>query len=183
MKKLFFTLAIALGALSVSAQEVGSMWVGGSVGFSYSKTKGLDSNTSYKILPEFGYVVQDNLALGISLGYADLEGHQLNGDKVNLESYIVNPFVRYSFLKGPMGALFVDAGVGYAHTKAASLKGDNFEVGFRPGVALQLSEKISLTGKFGMLGYQYEKLGSSKTNTFGFDFDLSNILIGASFHF
>ena len=57
------------------------------------------------------------------------------------------------------------------------------EVGFRPGVAINVSDNLTLTGKFGFLGYQYEKFGSKKTNTFGFDFDLSQIQLGLNFVF
>ena len=56
MKKLFFTLAIMLGlTATVSAQDVGQMWVGGSVGFNSTKIDGGDRVSSYRILPEVGY--------------------------------------------------------------------------------------------------------------------------------
>lgn len=199
MKKLFFTLALALGALTVSAQEAGSMWVGGSVGFSSSKVKGLDSQVSYKILPEFGYILSDNLAVGINVGYGHSEGLEAGDDLVSAlfsetampeaDKFIVAPFLRYTFLKGSVGALFVDGGVGYTHTKfkmgeAGDVKLDQFEVGFRPGVAFNVSERVALTGKFGFLGYEHGKVKEGgKIDTFGFNFDLSNILIGASLKF
>lgn len=190
MKKLFFTLALALGALSISAQEAGSMWIGGSVGFSSSKVKGSDSQTSYKILPEFGYVLSENLAVGINVGYAHIEGQEVGGplqeskfDDAN--AFVVAPFLRYTFLKGDLGGLFVDAGVDYTHEKGktSKVKSDEIGIGFKPGIAFNISEKVVLTGKFGFLGYEYEKRGSVKTNSFGFNFDMSQILIGASIKF
>jgi len=186
MKKLFFTLVIFLGALSVSAQDIGQMWVGGHVGFGYTKPKDGDSRTSFTIMPEFGYVLQDNLGIGISLGYTHSKQGDIKGD-----SYKISPFLRYSFLKGDIGSLFVDGGVGYEHTKKEypmssaiiSRKDALLDVGFRPGVAINISDKVTLTAKYGFLGYQYTKEGDAKANSFGFDFDLENCLFGVNFVF
>lgn len=179
MKKLIFTLAVALGVFaSTSAQEAGKMWVGGQVGFGVVSPDEGDNTTSFVIMPEFGYVLQDNLGLGINVGYA----HSKTGDDKS-DGFIVNPFVRYSFLKGNIGGLFVDGGVGYAHTKENDIKTDAIEVGFRPGVAVTVTDKIALTAKFGFLGYEYEKEGDAKSNSFGFDFDMRNCLLGVSYVF
>ncbi len=182
MKKLFFTLAILLSAITINAQDVGQMWVGGHVGFGSSKTKGEKALTSFTIMPEFGYVLQENLGLGIAVGYE----HAKQGD-VKEDGYKIAPFVRYSFLKGDIGGLFVDGGVGYTHLKesysSVSTKTDLFEVGFRPGVAINVSSRIALTAKYGFLGYQHEKEGDAKTNSFGFDFNLNNCLFGMSLVF
>lgn len=193
MKKLFLSIAIALGVLTVSAQEAGSMWVGGSVGFQYADEGGGSSNTSYKILPEFGYILSENLAVGANLGYAHIEGSgslqniEFNGGKA--DGFIIAPFVRYTFLKGSMGALFMDTGVDYAHLKGSGIKATSIEAGFKPGLAFILSEKVSLIGKFGFLGYSHTELGynhieyEKKADAFGFNLDLSNIQIGAVVHF
>lgn len=186
MKKLFFTLAIMLGlATTVSAQEVGQIWVGGSVGFNSTKVGDGDRTTSYRIIPEIGYVFAENLGIGVKLGYAHNKSI-LGSEETFKDSFTVNPFVRYSFLKGSIGGLFIDGGVGYTYGKG---EGDNaaklnaWEVGFKPGVAIQVSDKITLTGKFGFLGYQHSKLGDHKANDFGFDFDLSQTELGVSLVF
>lgn len=195
MKKLIFTLAIVLGVATVSAQEVGQMWVGGSVGFSSSKTKLFGESvttTSFTIMPEFGYVLQDNLGIGINLGYI----HTKEGDAKS-DAFKVAPFVRYSFLKGNIGGLFVDGGVAYIHSKVSTevedeyyeridvvdVKTDTYEVGFRPGVAINVSSKVALTAKFGFLGYQHIKMGKEKTDKFKLDLDLSSALFGVNFVF
>lgn len=189
MKKLIFTLAVVFGLTSmtsVNAQGAGSMWAGGSVGFETSKVKDGDRHTNYNIIPEFGYVIYDDFGVGIRLGYA----HREFGDadlerKVKTDGFTVNPFARYSFLKGNIGGLFVDGGAGYTYTKnkTTDTKIHEFEVGFRPGVAITVSNNLALTGKFGFLGYQYEKYGSRKTNSFGFDFDMSQIELGLNIVF
>ncbi|MBK5721258.1 porin family protein [Dysgonomonas sp. Marseille-P4677] len=181
MKRLFFTLAIMFGlTTAVSAQDTGKVWVGGSVGFKTSKVTDGNRHTNYNITPEVGYMVSDNWGVGIKLGYAHKEFDSSLLTKEKADGFTVNPFVRYSFLKGDIGGLFVDGGAGYTYSKLKSsdVKAHELEVGFRPGVAINVSKNVSLTGKFGFLGYEYEKVGSTKTNSFGFDFDLDQIQLG-----
>jgi len=192
MKRLFFTLAIVMSALiGANAQEPGHMWVGGTVGLWSSKIKGADNELSFKVLPEFGYVINDNIGIGISLGGGHTHSKDLLDFK-NSESssasanfYRVSPFLRYAFLQGDLGSLFFDGGVGYEHWKecGGSSKTHTLDVGFKPGVAVNVSDNVSLIGKFGFLGYEYTKSGDYERNSFGFDFDMENIEIGMSLKF
>jgi len=188
MKKLFITLAfITLAFISMNAQEVGQWWIGGSAGFWSSKAKGSSSVTSYKILPEVGYALNQNLALGISLGYAhsDMGFEKLDLEVGEIDLFTVSPFVRMAFLQGDLGALFVDGGVSYAFADLKDFDEDlnMIEVGFRPGVAFNVSNRISLIGKFGFLGYQYIKAGDNKVNSFGLELDMSQFQVGACLKF
>lgn len=189
MKKLIFTLAIMCGVVTgVSAQSPGKVWVGGSVGINTSKVKGGESATSYRIIPEVGYVLSDNWGVGIKIGYSHDEkaiATDLFSGKEKTDGFNVNPFVRYAFLKGDIGGLFVDGGVGYKYSKnkATDIKTNTYEVGFRPGVSLNVSDKVALTGKFGFLGYKHEKEGDIKTNSFKFDLSMENIELGMNFVF
>ncbi len=190
MKKLFLTVAVALGVFSAaSAQE--NMWVGGTAGLWSSKVKGGDSELSFKVMPEFGYILSENIGVGIALGGAHTHGSTYfdnNGGVASAKStntYIINPFLRYTFLKSDLGGLFVDGGVSYGWSKGTSggAKGNEIQVGLRPGVAINVSNKVSLTGKFGFLGYQQDKEGEMKTDSFGFDLDMRNFEFGVSYKF
>ncbi|WP_165040832.1 outer membrane beta-barrel protein [Dysgonomonas sp. ZJ709] len=197
MRKLFLVAILALVTfINASAQDVGQMWVGGSASLWSSKDKGTDeSQTSYSILPEFGYVISKNIGIGIVVGYRHEEfasysyiNNMEQIETVATESYVINPFVRYSFLKGDIGGLFVDGGILYAHSKQKEydVTSHQIEVGFRPGVAINVSSKVSLLGKFGFLGYQNDKskygLSDYKnertTNGFGFKLNMNNVLLG-----
>ena len=197
MKKIFLTLAIALGVTTAAnAQDVGKMWVGGTAGFWSSKSSGSDSQLNFKVMPEFGYILSENIGVGIALGGAhthgdilDFDGNTLSG-KASKNTYTINPFLRYTFLKGEIGALFFDAGAAYGHAKVTNggNRYDQMEVGFRPGIAINVSDNIALIGKFGFLGWQYEHTKTSAgvkshNNNWGFDFDMSNIQIGANIKF
>lgn len=193
MKKLIFTLAIGLGIFSSAVAQDAKMWVGGTVGLWSSKTKIADtkgsSELSFKVMPEFGYIINDDVAVGITLGAAhthtgstQFEGTTSGSKSANI--YKVRPFVRYSFLKGTLGALFVDGGFGYDRTHYNG--GGNaygIDAGFRPGFALNVSSKLALISKIGFLGYEYSKGGDAKTNSFGFDLDMDNVEFGVSYKF
>lgn len=199
MKKLFLTIAVALGVFSAASAQ-GNMWVGGTAGLWSSKVKGGDSQLSFKVMPEFGYILNSNVGIGIALGGAHVHGAGLNfdgnlstGAESSTNEYTVNPFVRYTFLKGDLGGLFFDGGGSYTWSKETNggPKGSGYEIGLRPGVAINVSSKISLLGKFGFLGYQNSKqdyvvAGETKTgeiNSFGFDFDMRNVEFGINYKF
>lgn len=189
MKKLFLTLTVLFSlVITANAQDVGQMWVGGSVGLSNTSVKvggNSESYLNFKIVPEVGYVVNDKIGVGIKVGYQQTEIDLAAESLDKVEGFIVNPFVRYSVLKGNIGGLFIDGGVGYSHmkNKTDDSKVNAMEVGFRPGVSLNVSEKIALTAKFGFLGYEYAKAGEVKVHNYGFDFNLDQVLLGVSLVF
>lgn len=182
-----------------NAQEVGKYWVGGSLGFTAVHTDG-STDYNYKIVPEFGYVVSDKLGIGVKLGYQHLEngtgtllGEAISTNGTDVDVWSINPFVRISCIKGNIGGLFVDAGAGYSYLKTKEFYEDSFltskakanlvEVGFRPGVALNVSDKVALTAKFGFLGWQHASGDVVTTNKYGFDFNLDQALLGVNFVF
>lgn len=185
MKKLFLTLTILFSLLiTVNAQDVGQKWIGGSLGLSSTKVKGADAVTNYKILPEIGYMFSDNMGVGIALGY-ERGQIEIEDAAFKVDRFVVNPFVRYNFLKGDIGGLFVDGGVKYEHSKVkdVDVKGDMYGVGFRPGATINIAKNVSFIGKFGLLGYQHSKVGETKTDWFGFDLSLDNVELGINFVF
>lgn len=189
MKKLILTLTILFSLMiTANAQDVGKMWVGGSVGLSSTKIKGADAVTNYRIMPEFGYMLSENMGLGIALGYSHAQSQtEVSETTVTLKTntFFVNPFVRYNFLKGDIGGLFVDGGIMYAHSKVKDFdtKGDMYGVGFRPGATINIAKNVTFLGKFGNLGYNHTKAGETKTDWFGFDLDLDQVELGINFVF
>lgn len=186
MKKVIMSLAVLLCLTpSLHAQDAGQYWVGGSIGFETSKIKDGGSRlTDYNIMPEFGYGFSDRWGAGIRLGYVHNE-FQGQAGKNKTDGFAVAPFARYSFLKGGVGNLFLDGGAGYTYSKnkTTSTKTHELEVGIRPGVSVNLSRNLALTGRFGFIGYQYEKMGSTKSNTFACNFDLDQIQLGVNYRF
>lgn len=204
MKKIILALVVLLGlGTYANAQETSKYWVGGSIGFT-ATDDGSDTYTNYNVVPEFGFTLSDRLGLGMKLGYQHVESGnamllneviELDGNDVNIFS--VNPFLRIACLKGNLGGLFVDGGVSYAYAKIKDIyvsdyfggdrmnvKMNIFEVGFRPGVSLNVSNRVSLLGRFGFLGWQQVNVdGGSKVNNYGLDFNLNQIQLGMNLAF
>ncbi|MDR0575275.1 MAG: porin family protein [Tannerella sp.] len=207
MKKLFFTLTLMCVLFSTgNAQTTGKFWLGGNIGFSSTIVEDDVRNTSYSILPEFGYIFSERWALGVNVGYSYskttnyIDIPTLGSDfiytytRYNLvnstDNFSIVPFVRYSFLKGSIGNLFVDGSIGYTYGKQIVEKTDytigketethTVETGFRPGVAINLSNHVAITGKFGFFGYQRSKEEEQNTDYFGFSINMRQFQVGVN---
>lgn len=187
MKKLIFTLAISfITIVGANAQEIGQFWLGGSLGFWSDKDKNSESVVSFKLIPEIGYAINDNFGIGVSLGYSSHEYLDQYNEKEGYNTFTFSPFLRWAFLKGHFGGLFLDSGIAfeYGEPKHSDRKSYGIAAGFRPGVAVNVSHNVSITGKFGFIGYQYVKTDfgndyDTYTNSFGIDLDMSQFLVGA----
>ena len=67
----------------------------------------------------------------------------------------------------------------------AGTKINTFGIGFKPGVAVNLNEKLSFVAHVGFLGYENEKVkGDDKsTNSFGLDLSGNNLSFGVYYNF
>lgn len=198
MKKVFFCILLICTALPLhtEAQDMNKFWIGGNFGYIIKKYDGLNL-TTYKVLPEFGYAWSDRWAVGISIGYVHSEessfaSFPLSHDRLITQGIVIAPFVRFSFLQGSLGKLFVDGHISYTNGEVkagnsmwaySSYDTHAEEFGLRPGVAFNVNKHIVITGKFGFLGLQFQKINEQEYSSFGFDFDLTQLLIGLNISF
>jgi len=181
MKKIIMTLAAAIIAVSASAQ----VYMGGSVGISSVKIGGGDSETTYKVLPEIGYNLNDKWAIGAYLGFGkgacDLQNDAFNNG--TQEYFTIQPYARYTFVKSQYVNVFMDGGLGYTHYNDVA---NMFSVGLRPGVAVNLGAKLSFVTHFGFLGYHNldpDMDGAKSSSAFGLDLSGENITFGLYYNF
>ena len=66
MKKIFAVALVAMMTMTVNAQ----VYVGGGVGFQTTSQDG-NSETFFKLVPEIGYNLDENWAVGIAVGYGE----------------------------------------------------------------------------------------------------------------
>ncbi|MCD7976342.1 MAG: porin family protein [Tannerellaceae bacterium] len=194
MKRLIFTLAVALGIVtSVSAQDY-SAWIGGSLGVSHSENKldGTGTNTKqtdYDLLPELGIYLSERFGIAIKVGYEHTEiSHRDNGVKTKTKGHdvVINPFVRYLFLQGTIGSLFVDGGAGVKFGKSDGSTLTEFTIGIKPGAMINIGNGFSLLTTFGNFGYNHTKIKTeprTKDNDFNFGFNLNNVTMGMIYSF
>ena len=182
------TLFVAAMAMTVNAQ----VYLGGSVGVGSVKFGHNDAETTYKFMPEIGYNLDENWAVGLSFGFGQDKREvteEVGGIEVTAtvkdKRFIINPYVRYTFVKLDKVNVFVDGGLSYAHYDNAGAKNNQFGIGVRPGVAVNLNDKLSFVTHFGWLGYKNSKddyEGAKAANTFGFDLN-SKVSFGMYYNF
>jgi hypothetical protein len=176
MKKIFMTLAAAIVAVSASAQ----VYLGGNFGIASTKIADGDNNTTYKLLPEIGYKLDDNLAIGTVVGWS--KGTPVNIEGKQRGTFEVNPYVRYTFFHSNVINVFVDGGVGYKHYNG---QGNQWSLGLKPGVALNVN-KFSFVAHVGFAGwkqYKPSKDGAKSSNAWGVDLDGNNVTFGVYYNF
>lgn len=180
MKKIFSVIAAALVAVSVNAQ----VYVGGSVSvnaWSSQKNAGDKSETTFAIMPEIGYNLNDEWAIGTVIGYESNKWTGVEG--ISETAFTFNPYARYTFLKSGKVSLFVDGGVDF--TSASKADWTEIAVGLKPGLAVSLTDNISFVSHLGFIGYDMLNPDGDDNNIskFGLDLSGSNLSFGLYFNF
>ena len=179
MKKFFVLAVVAVIAVSAAAQN---WYVGGAFGYAH-ETKEVDMDGAnvkvksdiFTIAPELGYNIDDNWAVGATLNYTWAK------DAYN--RFAISPYARYTYFRtdNNLLSLFVDGGVGLGYLKPDG--GDSkctWEIGFKPGLAINLTEKFSLVAHIGFLGYKDLKEAGK---TYGVNLDGNDITFGFYYNF
>ena len=170
MKKLFLLAAMAVASLTANAQG----WVGGALGYDYDD--GNVNQNAITISPEVGYNLSDKWAIAL-----DIDFGVRFGDGNTTTSFALTPYARYTFAKTGVASFFVDGGfnIGTEKTKGVPSQ-TTWGIGFQPGVAIALSEKVCLVSKIGYLGYQHHEGGR---NQFGLGVNNQLVTFGAYYSF
>lgn len=180
MKKLFLAAAMMVASLAASAQ----VYVGGSLGFQSIKPyDGAETSTTFSIMPEIGYNLDDNWAVGLQLGYTSSNADS-DFEKTDFTKAIINlnPYARYTFAKTGIASFFVDGGLTF-NFYTADAEGMVWGIGVRPGVKLAVSEKVDVIGKLGYLGYAAANEKAGKGSAFGLNINNTDIEFGVNFNF
>jgi|SRR5690606_13177811 len=194
MKKLFLTLsaAVALTFAANAQTEKGKTILGGTVSYDYSNVKDVDGNEqSFSIIPSVGVFVNDNVAVGLGIGYA--WGQDDNGTiKTQVGEFSAAPFAR--LYKGNGNFKFfgqVSVPMGWGNSKSDGDKlgtSARYGVEVAPGFAFFPTEKIGIELSVRGLYYQNTTLkpegGDDVTsNSFGLDASSFAPRLGLQFYF
>ncbi|MBE6291017.1 MAG: porin family protein [Bacteroidales bacterium] len=150
MKKSLLMVAFAMVAMVSSAQ----IYVGGGLGFTSDKVKvsydgdsESESGSSFYFKPEVGYVLNETLSFGLTF---DFTSDKEIGDDDAVSQWSIAPYARYTFYRTGNLSCFVDGVLGFGVPEEDFT---NFSIGVRPGVALSLTENISLVSTIGLVGW------------------------------
>ena len=134
MKKKLFVLFALLACITTANAQI---YVGGSFGFTSTTidSGGSDeSGSSFKIIPDVGYQIDDKLSVGVQVGYShgmasfgsisvtDIKSListmagayiDINNEDMKLNGFTISPYVRYIALDFGKANLFVEGYIGY----------------------------------------------------------------------
>ena len=180
MKKLFLLMATAFVAMSVNAQ----VYLGGSVNitaWSTGENAGDRSETVFKLLPEIGYNLNDKWAIGTVFGYENNKWSGVEG--LSESAFTFSPYARYTFLKTGKVNFFLDGGIGF--TTASDADWTEVTIGVKPGLAVNLTDKLSFVSHLGFFGYDNFNPDGDKNNmtSFGLDLSSTNLTFGLFYNF
>lgn len=161
MKKIITTVMLAVAAICSTAQA-GDFYLGGAVGFMH-KSGNEKSTNEFTLMPELGYSFNDKWGVGGTIGYTYLNTNYkaTSLSDTNLNLFTINPYVRFTYFRtsNDLIALFIDGSVGFGigsttyedlnKTKTAV----TYEVGFKPGIAINITDHFSIVSHLGFLGY------------------------------
>ena len=155
MKKMFLSIILAVITITVVSAQNYKWWAGGKT------TIWIESDRATAIIaPEVGYHLTNKLTLATSVGIYSYFYNDFD-DKHGL---IINPYLRYNaFLKGNL-LFFVDSGIEFGMGEI-----DGFQIGCKPGMAIFLSDRVTLAIQFGFIGYNDGKGIGNKREGIGFD--------------
>lgn len=181
MKKIIMSVVALAMATTMNAQ----VYLGGTLGFSSVNDKTEASHdgvtisqetktTSFDILPEIGYKLNENMAIGTEIGltYSNIDYPNEGKSSKTLKGTYFNfkPYFRYYFAQWDKVSLFFDAQFGLKTGKMTSetsrdnitvssdIKSTEYSFAIVPGVAYQPTDRISVVAKLGKgLGYWHTK--------------------------
>ena len=195
MRKLFLTMMTGLGfAVMANAQtDKGNVMLGGNAAYDYSKVVDVDGHTQqYTIMPQVGFFVQDNFALGLGVGYSGSTEENAMDIKSTVGEFAVSPFARLYKGEGPVkffGQLSVPMGWGTSKVDGDKTgTTERYGAAVSPGIAFFPTERLGIELSVKGLYYEHTAIKpeagpSAKANEFGLNVNSLLPTVGVNFFF
>lgn len=174
MKKIILSMLFVFAAVAASAQ----VYVGGALSWTHDDSKDFNS---FLLAPEVGYNINDKWTVGVELAYIHTKSaHDIKGN-----GFAIAPYGRFNFFQKKIVRLFVEGGLGFSTYKIKDGDSENgFEIGFKPGIAFDVTEHLSLEAKYGFLGYRDQYMGAGANHSVsGLDFDPNSLGFSIKYEF
>ncbi|WP_299521603.1 outer membrane beta-barrel protein [Winogradskyella sp.] len=154
---------------------------------------------NFSLAPKIGYAIDDNLILGLGLGYGYSKfestpfSNQLNAtNESTSNSFSFFPYVKKFFPVGKKLAFHAQGEVRFTFGNTSFENGDDIErdtdsnaifIGFRPGFNYEITNNILIHANFGSLGYtRFKNEGENdfeqESESFRFDLGTSTLQFG-----
>lgn len=204
MKKSIVIVMTLFSFLSGYSQTgKGKKFLGGQISFSNATQSELDAasdvtydtkNLQFQFMPEFGYFIKDNLAIGLNLNFG-VSSRSTTSDvvytsnKLNSINYGGGGYVRY-YSKIADKFYFILSGIlTYTFTQDKDEITDvktninNISLAIGPGLAYFITPKLGLQGSLGSIFYNAMRSKGNNTDSYGISLNLSTFNFGLSYYF
>lgn len=185
----------------------GTWNVTGQIATNFNKATFSNNSTTdefrFNIIPSAGYFINDNLSLGLQVGYMyrKVENNVASPSNIREEishSVSLSPYIKKYLPISKSLAFSLQGSVSYAYgnSKGTSNTGNipgsysySFGAAIRPGISYFVSKSIALEANIGALSYQnttnHSRGSNNKTSASNFDatVNFSSFIFGASFYF
>ena len=155
MKKITLSFILSVLTLTVISAQDYKWWAGGRMSL-WSES----NRTTVIMAPEVGYHLTNKLTLAASVGIYSY----IYDDWDNSHGLILNPYLRFNVLQKGNLMFFIDSGIEFGVGDI-----DGFQIGCKPGMAIPLSDRVTLALQFGFIGYNDGNGIGSRREGFGFD--------------
>lgn len=168
MKKVFFSLLLAVASVVGVRAQSNTLLVYGNVGFDSQKLGSATVN-NYNFSPGVGYQWNNNWTGGVNLGIA---GTSSDPSSAKTSSLSVGPFIRYTQSLGGIFAIYGQFNANYLSGKADVTKYSGFQGTLFPAIGVNLKNSFALNFTFGSLSFTSQKYDgvSDATSAFHFAF-------------
>jgi hypothetical protein len=213
MKRVLIVLFI-FAATSANAQiETGNFFIGGTLGISSSgsSNENINGNTTtttdgishfgFNIIPEAGYMVTDQIGVGVGLGYEfnktttpDFFNNPITGNSFEqiekANTFIISPFARYYYKATDKFYLYGNFAIPIRITNNSSLmwnnnldgtvdyngtsKNSSFGINLKLGANYFVTDNVALEARFNVFGMNYYNIKSTNTDNNG-DGDIKTV--------
>lgn len=187
MKKIITTLLLAVAALGTTAHAEG-WYIGGRVGFIHQNQNKVTTN-EFSLQPEVGYNFNDKWAFGGNIGYTY---RNYAGQDINLNLFNINPYARFTYFRtsNNLVQLFIDGSVGFGIGSTSDGNDTStactYEIGLKPGIAINITDHFTVLAHLGFVGYQGANdnaKAAGEPERGGVNFDTRNLTIGFYYNF
>lgn len=199
MKKLLLILSFTLTSFLYSQNNT---WMfSGELGFKndnfqFTEDNSLNSKRKQsKFLARVGYVfINSNFEIGLGFGFSSNENPSVfsnNTDKFVTTTFI--PYVKQYFTINDKFAFHLIGELGFTKSYMENSSGSDeidikeYGIVLRPGLVYFISKHFALNANLGSMGYinttsRYKNSSDTKNESFGFNFNSSNILLGIAYY-
>ncbi len=187
MKRIILGALLSLAAITTPAMA-GNWYVGGTVGFMHTSKDDITTN-EFSLQPEVGYNTSEKWSFGGQLGYLY---RNYAGEDVNLNLFNIRPYARFTYFRtsNDLVQLFIDGTVGFGIGSTSvyneSSTACTYEVGLKPGIALNVSDHFSIVAHLGFVGYHGANNNAKEGGEpeyGGVRFSSENLTIGLYYNF